>query len=71
MSNKETRKRRKPGTVMILLGVLLIAISLGLVLYNNWESDRAGQASEVAVTDLESIIFNNQLNLNEGAQDAQ
>ena len=59
MRNKQ---RKNPGTPFIVAGVVLILAALALLLYNNWESDRAGDASETGVIELESIIFNNQMN---------
>lgn len=59
MSNKQ---RRHPGNPLIIAGVVLIVAALLLLLYNNWESDRAGDASDTGVVALESIIFNNQMN---------
>ena len=58
-----SKKMRRLGTALIVVGMLCIAAALGLVLYNNWESDRAGEASEMALPALESIIFENQMNL--------
>ena len=60
MSNKQ---RKHPGNLFILLGVLLIVAALALVVYNKLESDRAGEASEGALLELESIIFNNQMDI--------
>ena len=60
MSNKQ---RKNPGNLIILLGVLLIVAALVLVAYNKVESDRAGAASEDALMELESIIFNNQMGI--------
>lgn len=57
-----SKQRKHPGTPFIVAGVVLIAAALALLLYNNWESDRGGDASETGVVALESIIFNNQMN---------
>ncbi len=40
------RKRLRRSTVLIGLGVLLLAGALGLTLYNRWDSNRAAAASE-------------------------
>ena len=42
----------------MLIGLLLIVAALLLVLYNNWESDNAGQASQEALMALEALRFN-------------
>lgn len=58
-----SKQRKQPGSFLILLGVLLIVAALALVVYNKMESDRAGTASEGALLELESIIFNNQMGI--------
>lgn len=66
MSNKQDKNqsagKKHPGTPMIIVGIVLILLSLALVLYNNWESDRAGEASEMALPELETVIFDRQMN---------
>lgn len=62
-----SKKWRAVGISLMAAGMLMIASALGLVLYNNWESDRAGDASEVAVLELEAIIFNNQMGITDDA----
>lgn len=49
------KKRR--GPILILIGLVLIIAAVGLVLYNNWDSDRAGRESEEIADLLESIII--------------
>lgn len=39
------KHQSKPGTLLILLGILLIAAALALIFYNKWDSDRAGEAA--------------------------
>ena len=58
MSKKTNRK----GLLLMLMGLLLIVAALLLVLYNNWESDKAGKASEQALTSLSASIFEKQMN---------
>lgn len=57
----QNKQRKNPGKIFILLGVLMIVAALALVVYNKLESDRAGEAAEGALIELESIIFNNQM----------
>ena len=47
------------GTVLIGLGVLLLAGALGLTLYNRWDSNRAAAASEAIAKTLEGDISTN------------
>ena len=44
------------GLVPILLGLILLCAAVGLVLYNAWDSDRAGKASEEVLEKLDKII---------------
>ena len=44
--------------VLIVLGIVMIIAAMVLVVYNKQESDSAGEASEMALTQLEDIIFN-------------
>ena len=53
------RKRLRRGTVLIGLGVLLLAGALGLTLYNRWDSNRAAAASEAIAKTLEGDISTN------------
>ena len=46
--------------VLIVLGIVMIIAAMVLVVYNKQESDSAGEASEMALTQLEDIIFNMQ-----------
>ena len=48
-------KRRK-GTILILLGVLLIMGSLSLTLYNLWDNNRAGEASDRVLKAMDEEI---------------
>ncbi|MBR4080518.1 MAG: hypothetical protein IKK21_01880 [Clostridia bacterium] len=63
----KSKKWYRLGLSLMAAGVLMIVAALGLVLYNNWESDRAGDASETALLELESIIFNNQMGITDDA----
>ena len=48
--------KKKKGTVLILLGMLMIAAALGLTAYNIWDGKRAEQASgEIAEVLVEKI----------------
>ena len=49
------KKRR--GPILITVGLALIVAAIGLVLYNKWDSDRAGRESEEIADLLESIII--------------
>ncbi|MCD8341881.1 MAG: sortase [Clostridiales bacterium] len=51
--------RRKGGVLFMVLGVLLLAAALALVLYNNWDNDRAGSDAEDALGVLEEAIDEN------------
>ncbi|MBQ2952662.1 MAG: hypothetical protein IJE07_03820 [Clostridia bacterium] len=59
---KKSKQMRRLGTSLIVAGVMMIAAALGLVIYNKVQSDTAGNASEAAILELESIMFNNQMN---------
>lgn len=63
----KSKKWYKLGLALMAAGVMMIVAALGLVLYNNWESERAGEASETALIELESIIFNNQMGITDDA----
>ena len=43
---KREKKRRRKGTLFIVLGLLLISGAVGLTLYNVWDAWRAGKESE-------------------------
>ena len=54
-SHRKSGKRNK-GTLLILLGTLLIIGSLSLTSYNLWDNDRAGKASEQILQSLDEQI---------------
>ena len=56
-----TKKKNLHGVPLMIAGMLMIVAAFGLVMYNNWESDRAGEASEMALPALESLIFDKQM----------
>lgn len=43
----------KPGTLLMALGLLLIAAALAFTGYNIWDSNRAGEAAAAIVTELQ------------------
>ncbi|MBQ5959069.1 MAG: sortase [Firmicutes bacterium] len=47
------------GRISIILGLLLIAAALGLVLYNRWDSERAGKESAKVLDVLTEAIIEN------------
>jgi sortase A len=47
------------GRISIILGLLLIAAALGLVLYNRWDSERAGKESAKVMDALTEAIIGN------------
>ena len=47
---------KKRGMIPMTLGLLLIAAALGLVLYNQWDANRAGRASEQVLEVLAEVI---------------
>lgn len=46
---------RKIGSLCIVLGILLLATSLGLMCYNTWESRSASEASSGVLSQLHSV----------------
>lgn len=46
--------RRNAGNFLMLLGTVLIAMALSLFLYNRWESNRAGEASEQILEEMKT-----------------
>ena len=48
--------RGKKGLVLILGGLLLIAAAALLSVYNVWDADRAGTASQAALKNLDQQI---------------
>ena len=52
MDNKQKNNRRSVfGNILIILGLLLIAASIGLTVYNLWDAERAAQESN-AIADI-------------------
>ena len=51
---KREKKRRRKGTLLIILGLLLIGGALGLALYNVWDAWRAGEEAETILEELEN-----------------
>ena len=49
-------KTRKKGTILMLIGLLLLAAALCLTLYNIYDAKRAEQASVVVIPKLREII---------------
>ena len=50
------KKKNKKGTLLMYVGLLLIAAALVLVLYNVWDANRAEKASKAIVDKLEAEI---------------
>lgn len=55
-------QKRKLGTVLIVLGALLLAGALGLLLYNQWDNDRAQKAAAQVLDQLETTLDEQQEN---------
>lgn len=51
--------RKHINRLSIILGLLLIAAALGLVLYNRWDSERAGKESAKVMAALTEVITEN------------
>lgn len=62
MRMKTGKKRNTKGTLLISVGLLLIAAALVLVLYNAWDAKRAEKASTAIVEKLEAVISDQQSN---------
>lgn len=55
--NDNSRQRNSnAGTILILLGIIAILIAVLLLLYNIWDSKRAGQEAEKIASELEQEI---------------
>lgn len=52
----DRRGLRGFGTLLIILGVLLAACGIGLVIYNMWDSGRAGRAADVIQEQIDSQL---------------
>ena len=61
--------KAKFGTFFMLLGVLLVAASLGLLLYNQNEQMEAGASADAVMPDLVSAIQERQRSRLEGGED--
>lgn len=48
--------KRKLGTILMILGAVLICSALSLLGYNRWDSDRAGAASETVLESVSAAI---------------
>ena len=49
-------QKRRLGTILILLGTLLLAGALGLLGYNQWDNDRAQKAAAQVLDQLETTL---------------
>ena len=58
---RNAAKVQRTGVSLMVAGVLLIVSALGLVGYNIWESNKAGEASEQALMSLDALIFERQM----------
>ena len=54
-----TGKKGMRGMFFILTGICLLAAAVALVLYNKWDSDRAGKVSEEILAELDQVIMEN------------
>ena len=60
MGRQETpEKKGTRGLFLIIAGLCLLAAAAGLVIYNKWDSDRAGKASEEVLKKLDPVIEKN------------
>lgn len=48
------RRHLRRGTVLIVIGAVLLAVAVGLTLYNWWDSNRAGEAAAAVEQQLEA-----------------
>lgn len=48
--------RGKLGNLFMILGIVLVGMALSLFLYNRWDSDRAGRASEEVLEQLLDLV---------------
>ena len=53
------KNRRGRGTFLILAGILLLCAAIALILYNRWDSDRAGKASADILDQMEETMSEN------------
>ncbi len=49
-------QKRRLGTILILLGALLLAGALGLLGYNQWDNGRAQKAAAQVLDQLETTL---------------
>ena len=49
-------QKRRLGTILILLGALLLAGALGLLSYNQWDNGRAQKAAAQVLDQLETTL---------------
>lgn len=63
-------KVHRAAMSLMIAGLLLIVSALGLVGYNIWESNKAGEASEQALVSLDAIIFERQMENQNGGNGA-
>ena len=55
-------KRKKKGTIFIIIGILLIVAALSIVIYNKLDSDRAERAAKDVLGKLTDVIAENAKN---------
>lgn len=55
-------KKKQLGTILIALGTLLLAGALGLLIYNQWDNDRAQKAAAQVLDQLETTLDEQQEN---------
>ena len=52
----EEKKKKRSSNILLILAVLCFLGAGGFMLYNKWESDKAGKAADAALTDVKSEI---------------
>lgn len=53
---KKTIRRKKIGTRIMLIGMILVFCAVGLIFYNAWDSTRAGNESNAIRAELEQAL---------------
>lgn len=62
------KNARRTGAALMAAGVMLIVAALILVGYNVWESNKAGEASEQALMNLDALILERQMENQSGGE---
>lgn len=51
--------KQKKALILIILGIIFIIVALGLIIYNNYVDNRAGQKSQEILTAIENSLDDN------------